>query len=74
MLQIRTKITIFLRQTHSNLILEAGTEDNSIHDVLKTFGKLPVYLDELIHWTEAIETTAKNMSNIKRMELNSDMM
>ena len=27
--------------------------------------KLPIYPDELIHWTEAIETTAKNMSKNK---------
>lgn len=65
MLQIWTKVTIFLRQSRSNLILEPETEDNSIHDVLKIFDKLPVYPDELIHWTEAIETAAKNMSKNK---------
>ena len=65
MLQIWTKVTIFLRQSRSNLILEPWTEDNSIHDVLKIFDKLPVYPDELIHWTEAIETAAKNMSKNK---------
>jgi hypothetical protein len=65
MLQIWTKVTIFLRQSRSNLILEPGTEDNCIHDVLKIFDKLPVYPDELIHWTEAIETAAKNMSKNK---------
>jgi hypothetical protein len=35
--------------------------DKSIQEILEIFDKLPVYPDQLAHWTKGIESTAKNM-------------
>jgi hypothetical protein len=40
-------------------------KDENIQEILKVFDKLPVNPDQLAHWTKAIESTAKSMSNDK---------
>jgi hypothetical protein len=43
----------------------AGSKDKSIQDILEIFDKLPVYPDQLYHWTEAIQSTSQNMCEDK---------
>lgn len=38
-----------------------GVADRSIEEVLKNLDKLAINPERLAHWTNAIETTAKNM-------------
>jgi uncharacterized protein YoxC len=38
-------------------------KDNGIDEILKTLDKVPIDPEELVHWTESIETTAKHMCN-----------
>ena len=38
-------------------------KDNGIDEILKTLNKVPIDREELVHWTESIEITAKNMCN-----------